>query len=275
VSFAGLNLWVLIPIVGLMVLLRIIKVGALTWALAWWLAIYVALTKAFIVPIPASVVTLYMAIVTLAVFAYVSSSRERWEATTGPVIRLVTEPRYRLLLVAVVLALPAAAAYNVYAKMSVPLEAPQFGRTVHPAPPPEITVHENAIDLVAGDSPIRALEESDPESFKQHVENGRRVYFQNCFYCHGDAMAGDGMFAHGLNPIPSNFTDQGVLPMFQETFLFWRVSKGGPGMPEEGGPWDSAMPVWEKLLTEEEMWDAIAFLYDYTDFEPRKQEVHH
>ena len=56
------------------------------------------------------------------------------------------------------------------------------------------------------------------------------------------------MFAHGLNPIPTNFTDQGIIPQLQESFLFWRVSKGGPGMPDEGGPWDTAMPEWEKFL---------------------------
>ncbi len=117
--------------------------------------------------------------------------------------------------------------------------------------------------------------ETSPEEFAEHVDNGRRVYFQNCFFCHGDLAAGDGMFAYGLNPIPSNFTDQGVLPMLQESFLFWRVAKGAPGLPEEGGPWDSAMPAWEKFLTEEEMWDVILFLYYYNDYRPRALTEHH
>ncbi len=128
---------------------------------------------------------------------------------------------------------------------------------------------------MSGSNPFRELEEHGASEFEAHVENGRRVYFENCFYCHGDAMAGDGMFAHGLNPIPTNFTDPGVLPMLQESFLFWRISKGGPGMPEEGGPWDTAMPAWDAMLTTEEMWDAVLFLYSYTDFRPRAQhEVH-
>ena len=66
-----------------------------------------------------------------------------------------------------------------------------------------------------------------------------------------------------------NFTDQGVLPMLQESFLFWRVAKGAQGMPEEGGPWETAMPAWEHFLTEEEMWDVTLFIYDYTNWEPR------
>jgi mono/diheme cytochrome c family protein len=160
-------------------------------------------------------------------------------------------------------------------KMNVPLEAPAFGRTVHPAPWPTITVHDNEIDMSTADNPFRELEQADPDSFARHVDNGRRVYFQNCFYCHGDGMAGDGMFAHALNPIPSNFTDPGVLPMLQESFLFWRISKGAPDLPEEAGPWDSAMPAWESFLTEEEIWDVVLFLYDFNGYRPRAREEHH
>jgi hypothetical protein len=35
------------------------------------------------------------------------------------------------------------------------------------------------------------------------------------------------------------------------------------------------MPAWEKFLTEEEMWDVILFLYDFTGQRPRgREEVH-
>jgi hypothetical protein len=88
-------------------------------------------------------------------------------------------------------------------------------------------------------------------------------------------MAGAGMFAHALNPIPSNFQDGGTLPNLREAFLFWRISKGAPGMPEEGGPWESAMPVWENFLSEDEIWNVILFLYDFTGYKPRAvEEVH-
>ena len=154
---------------------------------------------------------------------------------------------YRWLLAAILVLLPALAAANVYLGSRVSLEAPAFGRTVHPAPPDAITVHDQTIDIARGGNPLRELEETDPERFAAHVENGRRVYYQNCFFCHGDALGGDGMYAHGLNPIPTNFTDRGTISQLQESFLFWRIAKGGPGLPAEGGPWDSAMPAWEKL----------------------------
>jgi mono/diheme cytochrome c family protein len=265
----GLNLLVVLPILAGLVLLRMRKTGAFSWGLAWWCAIFLSLKYGFVIAIPASVQMIYMMIVTISALAYFSSSRQRWSEFTRPVMDLILEPRYKPLLGILLLLIPVAAAAQVYNSLNVPIEAPSFGRTIHPAPPDEITVHDTKIDMISGDSPYRELEHSDPEAFKVHLENGRRVYFQNCFYCHGDAMAGDGMFAYGLNPIPSNFTDQGVLPMLQENFLYWRVATGGPGLPEEGGPWDTAMPAWEKFLSSEEMWDVILFLYDYTDYTPR------
>ncbi|HSR93048.1 MAG TPA: TonB-dependent receptor [Gemmatimonadales bacterium] len=44
------------------------------------------------------------------------------------------------------------------------------------------------------------------------------------------------------------------------------------GLPEEGGPWDTAMPQWEKFLKEDEIWDAVLFLYDFTGRRPRARE---
>ncbi len=130
-------------------------------------------------------------------------------------------------------------------------------------------MHDKKIDLDKGDNPFRELEKSNPEEFRKHVENGRRVYYRNCVFCHGDNMSANGMFVHGLDPIPTNFHD--TIPLLRETFLFWRISKGGPGLPDEGGPWDTAMPAWEKFLKEEEMWDAILFLYDFTGLEATRQ----
>jgi hypothetical protein len=252
--------------------LRFGRAPLLVWAFAWWAGIYVLLRFGFTAPIPASVISIYMGIVTLALLAYVSSSQDRRDAVSGPLYRFMTEKRYTPLLAATVIAIPALAAANVYARMSVPIQPPLFARTVHPASPTEITVHNKKIDLDKGENPFRHLETSNPAEFHKHVENGRQVYYRNCVFCHGDTLSGNGMYVHGLDPIPTNFADKGTIPMLRETFLFWRISKGGPGLPEEGGPWDTAMPAWEKFLKEEEMWDAILFLYDFTNARPRARE---
>jgi Cytochrome C oxidase, cbb3-type, subunit III len=266
---------VLLAIVVLFVLLRLRHAKGFTWTLAVYAAIYAFVRYGFVVPIPFSVVVIYMFITTLALAAYVTSSAHRREEFVAPLVTLVNEPRLFPLLAALLVLLPALAAADAWLGSREKLEAPAFGRTVHPAPPDSITFGDKTISLITSGNPLRELETTDPAAFKAHVENGRVTYYRNCVFCHGDAMAGDGMFAHGLNPIPTNFTDPGTIAMLQENFLFWRISKGGPGLPAEGGPWDSAMPAWEKFLNEDEIWEVILFLYDHTGQRPRAREEQH
>ena len=271
----GFNVLVILALAAVLVGLRWLRPSMLVWAAAWWLAVYSFIRFAFATPVPASVQKLYLGILTLALFAYITSDRTRAAGFMRPIAQLVTTPRLRPVLVAILVAIPALAAWNVWAKMRVPLQAPAFGRTIHPAPPSEITVHDQPVSLITAVNPYRELAATEPEAYAKHLGNGKRVYYENCFYCHGDAMAGDGMYAHSLNPIPSNFTDAGVLPNLQESFIFWRISKGGPGLPEEGGPWDTAMPAWESFLTTEEMWDVALFVYEFNGYKPRAREEGH
>jgi len=267
-----MNILVVLAVAAAFGLLRFRRTSLLVWAGAWWVGIYVLLRFGFSVPVPASVISLYMGIVSIAILAYVSSSQERREEVSGPLVRFMTDKRYTALLGVTVVAIPALAAANVYVKMNVPLEPPFFPRTVHPASPAEITVHDKKIDLDAGENPFGPLETSNPAEFRKHVENGRKIYYRNCVFCHGDTLAGTGMFVHALDTLPTNSADQGAIAMLRDTFLFWRISKGGPGLPDEAGPWDTAMPAWEKMLTEEEIWDVILFLYDFTGQKPRAKE---
>ena len=265
-----MNIVVVLVVATVFALLRFRRANLLIWACAWWLGIYILLRFGFTAPIPTSVISIYMGIASIAILAYMSSSQQRRDEISGPLVRFMTEKRFAPLLAATVVAIPALAAANVYVQMNVPVEPPLFSRTIHPASPTQITVHDRRIDLDAGENPFRELERSSPEEFRKHVENGRQVYYRNCVFCHGDNMSSNGMFAHGLDPIPTNFHD--VVAQLRETFLFWRIAKGGPGLPEEGGPWDTAMPAWEKFLKEDEIWDVILFLYDFTGQRPRARE---
>jgi hypothetical protein len=265
-----MKIWVVLALVAVFALLRFRRANLLAWAGAWWVGIYVLVRFGFTAPIPSSVISIYMGIVSMAILAYVSSSQERREQVSRPLVRFMTEKRYTALLVATVVAIPALAAANVYVQMSAPLQPPLFSRTIHPASPPDITVHDKKIDLNTGEDPFWPLEKSNPEEFRKHVENGRQVYYRNCVFCHGDNLAGTGMFIHGLDPIPTNLPE--TIPLLRDTFLFWRISKGGPGLPEEGGPWDTAMPAWEKILKEEEIWNVISFVYDFNKQRPRARE---
>jgi len=269
-----MNMLVVVAVVAVLGLLRFRRTSLLMWAGAWWVGMYVLLRFGFSAPIPSSVITLYMGIVSLAIAVHVTSTQENRDEVSSSLIRFMTEKRYTPLLAAAVIGIPALAAANVYVKMNVPLQPPLFSRTVHPASPAEITVHDKKIDLDAAENPFLRLERSNAEEFRKHVEAGRKTYYRNCVFCHGDDLSGNGMFVHGLDPIPTNFTD-GSIAGLRDSFLLWRISKGGPGLPEEGGPWDSAMPAWEKSLSEEEMWQVILFLYDFTGQKPRAKEAAH
>jgi len=269
-----MNLAVVIPVLVGLFALRFLKVRMLAWFFAWWLAIFLILRYGFAAPIPQSVLQLYMGIATLALLAYVLADGQRVREVTEPLTAFMVERRYRALLAAVVLLIPAAVAAQIYASMTATPRPPIFGRTVHPAPPNEIDVHGETVLIGTTDNPYRELEDSNPAEFEERLADGRAIYYENCFYCHGDLMAGEGMYAHALDPIPTNFQDPGTIAMLREAFLFWRIAKGGPGLPEEGGPWASAMPAWENFLTEEEMWNVILFLYEFTDSRPRAVEEH-
>jgi hypothetical protein len=265
-----MNILIVLAVAAAFGLLRFSRASLLVWAGAWWVGLYVILRFGFTAPIPASVVSIYMGIISLAIPAYVSSSEDRRGEVSGPLFRFMTEKRYR---------------------------APRRNGRRHPGarrrerlrqnerPPPasallangppriafEITVHDKKIDLDAGENPFRHLETSNPEEFRKHVETGRQVYYRNCVFCHGDNMAAPACSSTGWTD-PDQLRRPGTIRCFAETYLFWRIAKGGPRLPEEGGPWDTAMPAWDKFLKEEEIWDAILFLYDYNGRRPRARE---
>ena len=275
-----MNILPLLLIVAVLVVVqqvsaRWIALNRLAWMALWWLAIYAGLSFGINPPLPGSIIVLFMAIVTLALLAYLSADSGELASAVRTITEFMVQRRYRLALLVVVITIPMLAALKVYMNVSSLPQPPSSGRTIHPPPPASINFKGTSIALATAVNPYRELEHTDEAAFKQHVANGRRVYFENCFYCHGDNMQGAGMFAHGYDPIPANFNDPTTIAMLQESYLFWRIAKGAPGLPSESTPWSSAMPAWENFLTEEEIWDVIIFLYEFTGYEPRAQGMPH
>lgn len=109
---------------------------------------------------------------------------------------------------------------------------------------------------------------------EKNLFEGRALYAMNCRACHGDSVAGDGPMADGFKLRPIDFTDNGTIETIVEGYTFWRVTNGGPGLPTEATPWDSAMPEWKLSLTEEERWKIILAEYDLAEKTPRIPEGH-
>jgi len=108
----------------------------------------------------------------------------------------------------------------------------------------------------------------------KNLFEGRALYAMNCRACHGDSVAGDGPMADGFKLRPLNFTDNGTIETIVVGYTFWRVANGGPGLPTEATPWDSAMPEWKLSLTEAERWKIILAEYDLAGKTPRIPEKH-
>ena len=109
---------------------------------------------------------------------------------------------------------------------------------------------------------------------EKNLFEGRALYAMNCRACHGDSVSGDGPMADGFKLRPINFTDNGTIETIVEGYTFWRVTNGGPGLPTEATPWDSAMPEWKLSLTEEQRWKIIMAEYDLAEKTPRIPEAH-
>ena len=231
---------------------------------------FVLLRFAIQPPAPWSVLTLYMAIVAMGVLIFVSSDRDSWADFTRPMWLTLVRPERRLLRTALVVIVPLLLGYYAYTQAAARPQAPPELRAVHPAPPASIQFRGKEINISGFDNPLR----KDQAAFAKHVDAGAAIYIRNCMYCHGDNLDGKGHFAAGFNPPPANFQDPGTIAMLQEAYLFWRIAKGGPGLPKESTPWNSVMPAWEDRLSEEQIWQVVMYLYAATGQQPRRWESH-
>ncbi len=251
-------------------------------------------------PIPFSVRAMYGTVSAVAVFMWMSSNEEDWKKFRQPILNVLDAGTgfHKAVRTIALILLPILIGGFSFLSMKPSSEEPIELRTVHPAPPASTKVHGKTYVLQTSQNPYRVNPEGkydqeysnariveqamgrlmkadanpwDPkaEGYLKYVREGGEIFFQNCHFCHGDNLNGRGLHAFAFNPIPANFTDPGTIAQLQETFIFWRVSKGGIGLPNEGFPWASVMPPWEQHLTVDEIWKVILFEYWHTGYYPR------
>ncbi len=217
-------------------------------------------------PMPNSVVIEFMFIALIGILIYVSENDTRWEEFKQPIHSTMVDDNKKMIRTSLLVIIPLLVGWLAFPSNKV--SAPPLSRSIHPAPPASITFKGKTMQLAGLENPLRK-----EGNLADHVKEGRRVYYQNCLPCHGDRLDGLGHYGHGFNPGPLALDDPGNLPQLTESFVFWRIAKGGPGLPVEGKGFSSAMPVWENFLTENEIWAVIIFLYDQTGLQPRRWEA--
>lgn len=78
--------------------------------------------------------------------------------------------------------------------------------------------------------------------------SGREIYVNTCIRCHG--IDGKGVLGIKLVPPPADLTSSAVQNRLDGT-LFRRIHEGKP---------NSAMGAWKHSLSDEEIWDVLAYV---------------
>ncbi len=285
----------------------------------------------FPLPVPGTLVFIYMALTVVALFIFVTFSDTYMQEFLQPIKKFLTGGYGTIPRTVGLVAIPLLVGWQVYAITVPTVELPVSLRIQHPSSnfPRSFEDLKNPLEN-PGDADIEAfieqakandvrlipqvmpdveawMEEADPEPEhmlefiptepmdkflaeiaaqnvsmetaraalrEKNLFEGRALYAMNCRACHGDSVSGDGPMADGFKLRPINFTDNGTIETIVEGYTFWRVTNGGPGLPTEATPWDSAMPEWKLSLTEEQRWKIIMAEYDLAEKTPRIPEAH-
>lgn len=245
-------------------------------------------------PIPGAALFMYMMLAVTGAFVYITYNEERMQEFIRPIVALLrgretANPRgvntYNVSRMVVLVAFPLLVGWTVYSQTAPEVKSPTGLRIQHPTIPGQYeklvnpfrnpsneTVKKFVEEAKLGDT---SLEKARAALVQKYTEEGRVLYQVNCRPCHGTRAAADGPMARGFRLKPADFTDPGTIATVIEAYAFWRIKEGGPGLPLESSPWDSAMPVWKDDLTDEQIWKIILAEYHTAGVEPRIPEKLH
>lgn len=93
------------------------------------------------------------------------------------------------------------------------------------------------------------------EGDRAAIERGAETYQALCVSCHGEQGRGEGAAGASLDPPPGNLADPERMAALSDGYLFWRIAEGG-----SFEPFNSMMPSWEALLSEQEIWELVSYI---------------
>lgn len=211
-------------------------------------------------PLPSSLTLMYTGMIALAILLYYSVREEAWHDFLQPVLDYLrtpsaASPARRRSRGAILLLVPLLAGWQGYQRMAVRAEPPADPPGIHFSLPNQYGSIRNPLPWA-----------------EENIREGGILYTENCAMCHGDSQDGNGLFARAWQPKPANFRDTGTIAQLDENYLYWRIKEGGPGLPKGSIEYRSAMPVWDGVLTDEQIWKIIMFEYTNAGVVPAKRE---
>jgi len=85
------------------------------------------------------------------------------------------------------------------------------------------------------------------------IAAGRALYLSHCARCHEEDGLGGGEAAADLSPSPALLAYMVQTPMAIDPYLLWTIAEGG-------AEFDTEMPAYKDILTQDEIWKIVAFM---------------
>ena len=111
-----------------------------------------------------------------------------------------------------------------------------------------------------------------------NADKGKDIYFQRCWWCHGEEGAGDGAAGDTLIPPPRDFTSQmfkfkstpfdEISPTDEDLFQMIAGERTHNSIPNWTGMNDSSMPGWKDMFKDEEIWDLVEYVKVLAELDP-------
>jgi len=95
--------------------------------------------------------------------------------------------------------------------------------------------------------------ENDVGYTTKAIAEGGPLYAAHCSRCHGGTGLGNGALASALTPSPALLAYMVQQPIAIDQYLLWSISEGGK-------PFGTAMPSFKTELTQEQIFQIIAYL---------------
>jgi mono/diheme cytochrome c family protein len=110
---------------------------------------------------------------------------------------------------------------------------------------------EESVDYPARTMPDGILKD------KIQLNRGEALFMDKCAFCHGKPGEGRSDRATFFEPAAPDFTDEHYRQM-DPAYLYWRIEVGKTVEPFRSQ--GSVMPAWGMHLTEQQLWQIVAYL---------------